>query len=97
MSGLVSSVSVRDAQVAVLNSLLALNTTPAGSSSSNTSSAVTATAASGVNGVIPTWKVMIMDKTAQDVVATSLRVQDLRDAGVTLHMSAIGCCAISSG
>lgn len=34
----------------------------------------------------PTWKVLIMDKTSQDILATSLRVQDLRDNGVTLHL-----------
>ena len=32
------------------------------------------------------WKVLIMDKTSQDILATSLRVQDLRDHGVTLHL-----------
>lgn len=34
----------------------------------------------------PVWKVLILDKLAQEVLATSLRVQDLREAGVTLHM-----------
>ncbi|CAO1614546.1 unnamed protein product [Parajaminaea phylloscopi] len=34
----------------------------------------------------PSWKVLILDKTSQDILATSLRVQDLRDNGVTLHM-----------
>ncbi|CEH13656.1 sly1 vesicle trafficking sec1-like protein [Ceraceosorus bombacis] len=34
----------------------------------------------------PVWKVLILDKIAQEVLATSLRVQDLREAGVTLHM-----------
>ena len=66
--------TLRDAQVAALTSLLTLNQPPA----ANGSSAV---------APIPTWKVLIMDKIAQDVMATSLRVQDLRDQGVTLHMS----------
>ena len=35
---------------------------------------------------LPTWKVLILDSRAQDVLATTLRVQDLRDNGVTLHM-----------
>ncbi|PLW56630.1 hypothetical protein PCANC_05150 [Puccinia coronata f. sp. avenae] len=35
---------------------------------------------------LPTWKVLVLDKQAQDVLATTLRVQDLRELGVTLHM-----------
>lgn len=27
-----------------------------------------------------------MDRTSQDILATTLKVQDLRDAGVTVHM-----------
>ncbi|SPO20912.1 related to SLY1 protein [Ustilago trichophora] len=34
----------------------------------------------------PVWKVLIMDKVSKDILATSLRVQDLRENGVTLHM-----------
>lgn len=34
---------------------------------------------------LPAWKVLVLDKPAQDVVATALRVQDLRDHGVTVH------------
>ncbi|KAI9603326.1 hypothetical protein H4Q26_002647 [Puccinia striiformis f. sp. tritici PST-130] len=33
-----------------------------------------------------TWKVLILDKQSQDVLATTLRVADLRERGVTLHM-----------
>ncbi|KAL8279287.1 hypothetical protein RQP46_008324 [Phenoliferia psychrophenolica] len=68
--------TLRDSQVAALTSLLTLNQPPP----MNGSSAAPAVAP------IPTWKVLIMDKIAQDVMATSLRVQDLRDQGVTLHM-----------
>ena len=32
------------------------------------------------------WKVLILDKVSQEILATSMRVQDLRDQGVTLHM-----------
>lgn len=32
------------------------------------------------------WKVLILDDASQDVLATTLRVQDLREQGVTLHM-----------
>ncbi|KAN0063034.1 Vesicle trafficking between the ER and Golgi [Thecaphora frezii] len=34
----------------------------------------------------PVWKVLIMDRISKDILATSLRVQDLRENGVTLHM-----------
>ncbi|WRT69150.1 uncharacterized protein IL334_006134 [Kwoniella shivajii] len=32
------------------------------------------------------WKVLILDEQSKDILATSLRVQDLREQGVTLHM-----------
>ncbi|KAF9515531.1 hypothetical protein BS47DRAFT_1293696 [Hydnum rufescens UP504] len=34
----------------------------------------------------PVWKILVLDETSKDVLATVLRVQDLRDAGVTLHV-----------
>lgn len=70
--------SLREEQIQALTALLSLNdntTTISNAASSST---------------IPTWKVLIMDKLAQDVLATSLRVQDLRDQGVTLHMFVLG-------
>ena len=68
--------TLRDRQIYQLNTLLSLNSTPSSSSTTTTTT----------NVVVPTWKVLVMDKVAQDVLATSLRVQDLRDQGVTLHM-----------
>jgi hypothetical protein len=32
------------------------------------------------------WKVLIYDKQGQDIISPSLRLGDLRKAGVTLHM-----------
>lgn len=32
------------------------------------------------------WKVLIYDKFGQDVISPSLRLGDLRGAGITLHM-----------
>ncbi|KAG8749562.1 Vesicle trafficking between the ER and Golgi [Serendipita sp. 396] len=41
----------------------------------------------GNNTTGPTvWKVLILDNRTKDVLATVLRVQDLRDVGVTLHV-----------
>ncbi len=34
----------------------------------------------------PVWKVLVLDQYTKDVLATVLRVQDLRDVGVTLHV-----------
>ncbi|KOS13010.1 sec1-like protein [Malassezia pachydermatis] len=34
----------------------------------------------------PIWKILVMDPTSTDILATSLRVQDLRENGVTLHL-----------
>ncbi|GAA5989777.1 hypothetical protein JCM11641_006030 [Rhodosporidiobolus odoratus] len=71
--------TLRERHLQSLNSLLALNSASPTTSSSSSSST---THPQG----LPTWKLLVMDKHAQDIMATSLRVQDLRDAGVTLHM-----------
>ncbi|BFZ54449.1 Vesicle trafficking between the ER and Golgi [Savitreella phatthalungensis] len=34
----------------------------------------------------PIWKVLVFDKLGRDVISSVLRVNDLRDAGVTVHM-----------
>jgi hypothetical protein len=34
----------------------------------------------------PVWKFLVFDKMGQDVVSSVLRVSDLREAGVTVHM-----------
>ena len=33
-----------------------------------------------------TWKVLIYDKFGQDIISPCLRLGDLRNAGITLHM-----------
>lgn len=66
--------TLRDKQRTALEQLLALNAAPGGP-------------AGTAGAQLPTWKVLVMDRTGQDVLATSLRVQDLRTAGVTLHVS----------
>lgn len=32
------------------------------------------------------WKILVLDDVSKDILATVLRVQDLRDVGVTLHV-----------
>jgi hypothetical protein len=34
----------------------------------------------------PVWKVLIFDQLGQDVISSILRVNDLRENGVTVHM-----------
>lgn len=74
------SSSIRDKQILALTSLLSLNppTNPSGSGTSTPNNSLT--------NALPVWKLLIMDTTARDVVSTSLKVQDLRNLGVTLHM-----------
>ena len=64
--------TLRDYQLQSLNSLLTFN------SNQQTKQLTTTN--------LPTWKVLVLDKQSQDVLATTLRVQDLRELGVTLHM-----------
>jgi hypothetical protein len=71
-------------QTAALSSLLNLNQPSAAASSS--SSLANGRAPAGPVAAAPVWKVLILDEASKDVLATSLRVQDLRDQGVTLHM-----------
>ncbi|KAG6873837.1 hypothetical protein C0995_010449 [Termitomyces sp. Mi166 len=46
--------------------------------------------ASGAKNTLPTgppvWKILVLDQQTKDVLATVLRVQDIRDVGVTLHV-----------
>ena len=90
--------SLRDRQVSSLLSLLNFNAAPpitSSSSSSTGNSLINGSNGAGPlagitdissNAPLPTWKVLVLDQRAQDVLATTLRVQDLRDNGVTLHM-----------
>jgi len=82
-----------EAQTSALLTLLNLNEPPANvaSSSANGTRASSPTGASStavfeqVQGPL-VWKVLILDEQSKDILAMSLRVQDLREQGVTLHM-----------
>lgn len=100
--GAAAAPTLRDRQVQSLLSMLNFNQPPThlpgsnGSSSGSGSGSVNGNnSRSALPGMssdpstsapLPTWKVLVLDQRAQDVLATTLRVQDLRDAGVTLHM-----------
>jgi hypothetical protein len=71
--------SLRDYQLQSLNSLLSFNNPQQQQQQQQPKTATSTTN-------LPTWKVLVLDKQSQDVLATTLRVQDLRELGVTLHM-----------
>lgn len=66
--------SLRSAQYAVISNMLHLNS-PEGPS---------AGALSTPENVV--WKVLIFDKFGQDIISSIMRVNDLRENGVTVHM-----------
>ncbi|KIJ21974.1 hypothetical protein PAXINDRAFT_95428 [Paxillus involutus ATCC 200175] len=80
--------TLQQAQTDALLALLNLNSIP----ETIGFSGVSAPAKSGGAAKVPTsnappvWKVLVLDQQTKDVLATVLRVQDLRDVGVTLHV-----------
>ncbi|KAI9444621.1 SLY1 protein [Lactarius indigo] len=80
-------ITVQQAQTNALLSMLNLNqpiepsisTTATPSKAASTLKLPTATGP-------PIWKILILDQETKDILATVLRVQDLRDIGVTLHV-----------
>ncbi|KZT44570.1 Sec1-like protein [Sistotremastrum suecicum HHB10207 ss-3] len=78
-----ANTTLQQAQTAALLAVLEFNREPvqvqAGLSKDATGSLTPTTA--------PTvWKVLVLDQRTKDILATVLRVQDLRDVGVTLHV-----------
>ncbi|KAJ3731937.1 Sec1-like protein [Lentinula guzmanii] len=74
--------TLQQAQTAALLSLLNLNSDPVVSSTSQSSKGTKASIIAGP----PVFKILVLDQQTKDVLATVLRVQDLRDVGVTLHV-----------
>ena len=82
-----ASTTLQQAQTNALLALLNLNPPPEASSNAQPSSgrstpSLKVPPASGP----PVWKILVLDQQTKDVLATVLRVQDLRDVGVTLHV-----------
>ncbi|KAF7784220.1 hypothetical protein Agabi119p4_385 [Agaricus bisporus var. burnettii] len=69
-----AATSLQNAQTRALLALLNLNNTQDTHQSPLAQSAA------------PVWKILVLDQQTKDVLATVLRVQDLRDVGVTLHV-----------
>lgn len=91
--------SLQEAQINALLTLLNLNEPPTHLNLPG-STAVTASNTTGKDAGRQTadvpfdqgpqgplvWKVLVLDEQSKDILATCLRVQDLREQGVTLHM-----------
>lgn len=75
---LTTSRTLREHQIQSLHSLLSFNSPPPPPQPGGADTTAPAT--------LPAWKVLVLDQRSQDVLATTLRVQDLRALGVTLHM-----------
>ncbi|GBE77652.1 Protein sly1 [Sparassis crispa] len=79
--------TLQEAQTTALLTLLNLNN-PVESSSGGSSQTgkIAASLKIPIATGPPVWKVLVLDQHTKDVLATVLRVQDLRDVGVTLHV-----------
>ncbi|KIY73526.1 Sec1-like protein [Cylindrobasidium torrendii FP15055 ss-10] len=77
-----SSTTLQEAQTNALLSLLNLNATQDTPATARAGSGFKAPTPAGP----PVWKILVLDHQTKDVLATVLRVQDLRDVGVTLHV-----------
>jgi sec1 family domain-containing protein 1 len=82
--------TLQEAQTEALLTLLNLNVPPTAAPNPITNPGATkggaGLASAGTSSGPPVWKVLVLDQRTQDVLATVLRVQDLRDVGVTLHV-----------
>ncbi|KAF9055911.1 Sly1 vesicle trafficking sec1-like protein [Panaeolus papilionaceus] len=80
-----SSTTLQQAQTNALLQLLNLNQPVENTTGNTTTKGSSGTKTPPVSGP-PVWKILVLDQQTKDVLATVLRVQDLRDAGVTLHV-----------
>ncbi|CAH7687163.1 Sec1-like protein [Phakopsora pachyrhizi] len=78
---MVRTLTLRDQQQRCLRSILSFNSSDSQHQLTDLSNNQQSSSTS-----IPEWKVLVIDKQSQDVLATTMRVQDLRSLGVTLHM-----------
>ncbi|KAF9011059.1 SLY1 protein [Cyathus striatus] len=77
-----ASTTLQQSQTASLLNLLSLNQPVDSQITTTKQSTANVPALTGP----PVWKVLVLDQQTKDVLATVLRVQDLRDVGVTLHV-----------
>ncbi|KAL5036522.1 hypothetical protein BDV3_005198 [Batrachochytrium dendrobatidis] len=83
--------SLRDAQKAALFCMLKLNESSDALSAGSGALSMRASEGSGLSSNLtitdPVWKVLIYDKLGQDIISPLLHVGDLRERGITVHMS----------
>jgi hypothetical protein len=75
-----ASVSLRNKQIQAVKSMLQFNRPSSSPLNANGEVEPTALTAESV------WKVLIYDQFGQDIISPLLKVSDLRDHGVTVHM-----------
>ncbi|KAN0117945.1 SLY1 protein [Russula decolorans] len=82
-----SPLTIQQAQTNALLSMLNLNTPvePSASTVSASGKAASGPKVPAASGP-PVWKILVLDQETKDILATVLRVQDLREIGVTLHV-----------
>ena len=78
--------TLQESQTNALLTLLNLNNSLESSGSTSQSAAKGPALKVPAPSGPPVWKVLVLDQYTKDVLATVLRVQDLRDVGVTLHV-----------
>ncbi|KAJ3173938.1 Vesicle trafficking between the ER and Golgi [Geranomyces variabilis] len=89
-----ASKSLRDLQKDALFAMFSLNAADTSTDSNTTSSPSSSLATNGASTAAatalaitdPVWKVLIYDRFAQDVISPIVKVNDLREMGVTVHM-----------
>ncbi|KAF8628263.1 hypothetical protein AX15_004034 [Amanita polypyramis BW_CC] len=82
----VAQLSLQQAQTAAILTLLNLNNpVDASKDVATIAKSTVASKAQPISGP-PVWKILVLDQRTKDILATVLRVQDLRDIGVTLHV-----------
>ncbi|KAI7870162.1 Sec1-like protein [Spinellus fusiger] len=77
--------SLRATQYAAIVSMLKLNATDPSHNTHSSTLTATSGAISAQEDIV--WKALVFDKFGQDIISSIMRVNDLRDNGVTVHMS----------
>lgn len=85
LSGIKQATTLQEAQTRALLTLLNLNQPLETSTSPLASKQAFGLQKSPTTGSL-VWKILVLDQQTKDILATVLRVQDLRDVGVTLHV-----------
>ncbi|RKP27345.1 Sec1-like protein [Syncephalis pseudoplumigaleata] len=86
MASNTSRQSLLDRQTKSLIAMLNLNREDTGASAALSASASGTAGVQAASSDAPIWKVLVFDRYCGDLISTLLRVNDLREQGVTVHM-----------